>query len=335
LLRKCAAFGLSRRWSSTASQPIVVLGSVCMDNFILVDRLPHPGETLRGDPLGFERQPGGKGANQAAGCANLGCPTMFVGAVGLDDDGPVLRAALAEFGIQLDVPLVRGIPSGQGFVMLQKSGENSIVIIQGANMLGWQDGCAHAADHISAAKLLMLQREIPGAVNLEAAQYANAAGVPVMMDVGGDPSPLPADLAETLTLVAPNETELSLMTEMPTDNDDQISSAVAQLQRSGVKEVLVTLGQRGSILFDQNQKMVHQSSFNVDNVVDTTGAGDCFRAGFAVARYHAGRDTQKSMQYGAAAAALLVQNKGAMTPPTSKETLQFLAKHDCDASWCE
>lgn len=191
--------------------------------------------------------------------------------------------------------------------------------------MGWDSGCDHAKHQISSSALVMLQREIPPEINQQAAELAAAANVPVMLDVGGDPTPLPEELSTLMSVVAPNETELAMLTQMPTDTDDQISNAARSLQRSGVDEVLVTVGSRGSFLFDSDGSTVfHQPSFNVDNVVDTTGAGDCFRAAYAVARYVDQMPPKPSLEFGAAAAALLVQRKGAMKPPTRQETQEFI-----------
>eukprot|EP00658_Telonema_sp_P-2_P042444 TRINITY_DN30479_c0_g2_i1.p1 TRINITY_DN30479_c0_g2~~TRINITY_DN30479_c0_g2_i1.p1 ORF type:complete len:392 (+),score=98.48 TRINITY_DN30479_c0_g2_i1:130-1176(+) len=317
----------ARRLCTAIPRPITVVGSICMDNFIETDRLPVAGETLAGNPLGFTRLPGGKGANQAAGCANLGAPTWFVSRLGLDDDGTRCKAAVAGFGVDVSMVELKGdVPSGQGFVFLQPDGANSIVIIQGANLKGWDDGCGdQAATQIQSSALLMLQREIPPSINLQAAQIARENSVPVMLDVGGDPSPLPPELARLMTLVAPNETELSMLTGMPTETHDQITQAARSLQQSGVDEVLVTLGSRGSFLFDKDGVTVHhQPSFAISALTDTTGAGDCFRAGFGVGRWSLGLGAVESLEYGAAAAAILVQRKGAMTPPTREEVAGFL-----------
>lgn len=117
---------------SSGPRPITVVGSVCMDNFIETARLPLPGETLAGNPLGFVRMPGGKGANQAAGCSSLGAPTSFVSRLGLDDDGEICKACLAEFGVNLDhLELVDGVPSGQVTRELPESNATCLLLATG------------------------------------------------------------------------------------------------------------------------------------------------------------------------------------------------------------
>src|SRR5690606_37451760 len=140
----------------------------------------------------------------------------------------------------------------------------------------------------------------PEAVNLAAAQAARAQGIPVVLDAGGAEGPLPDDLLACITVLSPNETELERLTGLSTDTEDQILGAAAALTGRGVGTVLVKLGSRGSLLVDGGRTW-RQGVFAAD-VVDTTGAGDCFTASYAVALVE-GRPPQDRLHFASAAAA--------------------------------
>lgn len=179
----------------------------------------------------------------------------------------------------------------------------------------------------AAAGCVLLQREIPERVNGMVAARAKAAGVPLLLDLGGDDSPCPAALLEGLDYICPNETELQRISGMPTSTVPEIEAAARKLQASGVKNVLVTIGAQGSMLFrGEDEPTLRQSIFAVDHVVDTTGAGDCFRGAFA--RALAGQqNAQDALRLGAAAAAHCVQVKGAMiSMPTYDEVAPLLGE---------
>jgi len=317
------------RQASTGT--VCVVGSVCLDSFIEVPRLPKRGETLAGAPLSGAILPGGKGANQAAGASVLGARSVFAVQTGADAAGDAVAEALSSRGVDLTC-LSRSpeVPTGKAFIFLEPDGSNSIVIIQGANVLGWDDSLPDATkDAIRGADVMMLQREIPDEVNLEAAQVAHGAAVPVVFDVGGKDTPLDPAICPLIDIVWPNETELANITGMPTDTEEEISSAVKCLQESGVKSVLVTLGEKGSRFYDADGTVVSQDRLAIDpqSVIDTTGAGDCFRAAFSVAFYCEEHSVTKSLQYASAASALMIQRLGAMEAPSKQETLDFLKSY--------
>lgn len=263
-----------RTASAAMSKPIVVVGSVNADLVMPVDRLPKPGETLSAS--GIETIPGGKGANQAAAAARLGYPTYFVGQMGRDDpNASLLRTALLECGVKLDhVREVDG-PCGTALILLQKGGENSIIIVGGANQAPWQLSEA-TQQQIRSAGALLLQREVPESVNVLVAQLAKEAGVPVILDAGGVEGPIAPELLSCLTTLSPNETELARLTDMPTDSLEQVQTAAEKLMALGVGSVLVKLGADGSLLLPgPGQAPIRQAAFKAESVVDTTGAFVC------------------------------------------------------------
>lgn len=147
-----------------AARPILVVGSVNADLIVQVDRLPVPGETLKGG--GGQVLPGGKGANQAVAASRLGAPVKFCGVFGSDSFGTMLRSTMTTSGADISLSFTSEGPTGQAVILLQAGGENSIVLIPGANAdwpKGWQDTLLPA---VAEAGLVMLQREIPDEVNV-------------------------------------------------------------------------------------------------------------------------------------------------------------------------
>jgi ribokinase len=240
-------------------------------------------------------------------------------------------------------------------ILLQPSGENSIVIVGGANQAPWQLS-EDARRLVQAAGAVLLQREIPEAVNAEVAALAAAAGVPVILDAGGVEAPVGEALLRSVSVLSPNETELERLAGCPTADlqqvgpqrrarraargarraaharfaspaarplptpcpaapcpaRPQVQAAAGALQQRGVAAVLVKLGSDGSLLVPPGgEGPLRQRAFPVDKVVDTTGAGDCFTAAFAVATLE-GRTYGEALRFASAAAALCVQQPGAM-----------------------
>ncbi|KAF8073119.1 hypothetical protein HT031_000780 [Scenedesmus sp. PABB004] len=317
------------------SQPLVVVGSVNADLVLRVERLPAPGETIGAASL--ELFPGGKGANTAAAAAKLGRSfgTFFVGAVGSDSNAAPLRAALGGAGVRLNHLREVVAPTGTAVILLQDSGENSIIIVGGANQApeAWQLS-ADALQLIAGAGALLLQREIPEAVNVAVAEAAAAAGVPVvLLDAGGVDAPLSGELLRHLTVISPNETELQRLTGLPTASEAELLAAAAALQRAAVEQrgggggaapaVLLKLGAAGSMLLGPDGAVVRQPAVPAPRVVDTTGAGDCFTAAFAVALLE-GRPPAAAMAFAAAAASICVSRPGAMPSLPSREELEAL-----------
>ena len=307
-------------------KPLLVLGSINADLYVEIDALPKPGETILGRDGAI--RPGGKGANQAAAAAKVGYPTRFAGHLGNDAFAPALRAELRASGADDALLTTVAGPSGQAYILLQRGGENSIIVAPGANHVWANSLDAELSAAISQAGALLLQREIPEAINLQAAHLAQAAGVPVVLDAGGsDDGPLPATLLACLAVCSPNETELARLTGMPTADDAQVIAAARHLQAQGVGTVLVKLGARGCLLVRPDGSTLHQGVFPV-RVVDTTGAGDCFTATYTVAML-SGMNEADRLRFACAAAGICVQRKGAMpSMPTRAEIQTLMGLHE-------
>ncbi|KAL0906514.1 hypothetical protein M5K25_025012 [Dendrobium thyrsiflorum] len=297
--------------SAGINKPIVVVGSANADIYVEIDRLPKQGETVAardGQTLA-----GGKGANQACCSGRLAYPTYFVGQIGDDAHGGLIEDALRLGGVRLDrLARVVAAPTGFAVVMLEPDGQNSIIIIGGANMRGWPDKVRREdLEIVATAGVVLLQREIPDRINIQVAEAAKNAGVPVILDAGGVEGPIPDELLKAVDILSPNESELERLTGMPTETFEEITLAAMQCHEMGVKKVLLKLGSKGSALFVEGEKPLRQAAIPASEVVDTTGAGDTFTAAFAVALVEA-MSLKGCLEFAAAAASLCVEVKGAI-----------------------
>lgn len=302
----------------------MVVGSANADIYVEIDRLPKEGETI--SAKNGQTLAGGKGANQAVCGGRLEYPTYFVGQVGEDANGKLISEALESGGVNLEyLKRVGEVPTGHAVVMLQSDGQNSIIIVGGANMVGWPESLSdEGLKAVQSAGIILLQREIPDFVNIQVAKAARDASVPVVLDAGGMDSPVPEKLLSFIDILSPNETELARLTKMPTESFEQISRAVGKCHQMGVKQVLVKLGANGSALFTEGEEPIRQPIISAPKVLDTTGAGDTFTAAFAVALVE-GKSKQECMTFAAAAASLCVQVKGAIpSMPDRKSVLDLL-----------
>lgn len=302
--------------------PLVVVGSVNADLVMQVERIPKPGETLAASTLEF--YPGGKGANQAAAAAKLGYATYFVGQIGDDANAVPLKDSLVRCGVNIShLKDLKG-STGTAIILLQTSGENSIIIVGGANQAQWQLSDA-TKQLLKTAGAILLQREIPESVNTEVAEIAASAGVPVILDAGGVEGPISPALLRNVSVLSPNETELARLTGLPTENMDQVKVAAEHVMAMGVKSVLVKLGADGCLLLPGSGEPVRQLAFKAAKVVDTTGAGDCFTASYGVAVLE-GRGLVDALKFASAAAAICVQRKGAQPSLPSRDEVEALLR---------
>lgn len=313
--------------------PVVVVGSINADIMIEIERLPQRGETIAARCGTSGRMvPGGKGANQAAACARLGFDTSLICQFGSDAHAPVLQQALDDCNVSYDLASTVSCPSGQAYVMVEPNGENSIIIVSGANGQ-WPstitinttgnstDECFLTVERekaIQNAAVVLLQREIPDEINLLVAKTAQKANVPVFLDLGGFDTPVMEEVLPFVSFLCPNETELTrlIASEVEMTVNDiptaiQASKYVYTKYPTFQGRLLITLGAHGAIVIDAKQELYQQSAFSVSNVVDTTGAGDCFRGVFA-AMYSDGKTIPQALEFASAASALCIQTSGAM-----------------------
>lgn len=282
------------------SSAVVVVGSANRDIVFTVGRIPQPGETLIAESA--DRYPGGKGLNQAVAAARAGAPTTFVAALGDDDDARVLSAVMADAAISRDLVRESALPTGQAFIVVDESGENTIVVASGANAtltaLTVADETA-----IAAANVLLMQLELPLRIVIDAAVLARRTGTTVILNAA-PAQPLPPELLANLDYLIVNEHEACLIGD---SNDLQTASA---LLAARVDRLVVTLGAKGCILFDRGVEIARVPAHLV-SAIDTTGAGDTWAGAFAAALAE-GQGYPDSAAFASAAAALSVQTLGAV-----------------------
>jgi len=285
---------------------VVVFGSINMDLVARTPRLPSAGETLTGEH--FFTAPGGKGANQAVAAARLGAPTRMVGRVGGDVFGETLRQGLRDDGVDVaSVATAQEQPSGVALITVDATGENTIIVVPGANGTLGADDLAHLDDALSEARVLLLQLEVPLAAVSEAARRAHERGVAVVLDPA-PARPLPAELYAATAILTPNAGEAATLVGFELDDDAAIRRAAEVLLERGAGSVVIKLGADGAYYHD-GARGLFVPSYKV-TAVDTVAAGDAFNGGLAAA-LHDGRPFEQAVRWGIAAGALAVTKAGA------------------------
>lgn len=306
--------------SSDRDARIGVFGSANADLVVTVDRTPSPGETVTG--RSFTTVPGGKGANQAIAAARAGGRVRMAGAVGTDGYGQQLLETLTEAGVDTRAVQRRAdVMTGTAHIRVDGAGENSIVVVPGAN------GTLHepTSDQLAAldgVDLLLLQLELPMSAVVTAAVAARERGVRVVLT----PAPavdLPETLLDAVDLLIPNEQEARLLA--GTGDPEAAGAALARR----VDDVVVTLGARGSLWCRRGRDPVGVAG-RVVPVRDTTGAGDTFAGALAVALVE-GRQMPEALAWASAAAALSVQAAGASSSMPARSAIDALASDPREA----
>ena len=287
-------------------QSICVIGSLNTDLVAAVEALPRPGQTLTGRD--FRTFPGGKGANQAVALGRLGAPVTMVGKVGDDAYGRAYLEVLAKEGVKADgVAVEPGTASGIAVIEVEASGENSIVIIPGANGTVDPAFLDRQQAIILRNDIFLLQLEIPMAATLHALALLRKAGKTVILD----PAPATTLSDEMLALpdfLTPNETELDTLAGTRTSGPEDLPRVAGLLLDRGANTVVVKAGKHGAVLV-RRDGAVRVPGFAV-NAVDTTAAGDSFNAGlaFSLAR---GTDLAGAVRFANAVGALSTTALGA------------------------
>lgn len=257
---------------------IAVVGSNMVDLVTYTSRMPAPGETLEAPD--FEIGCGGKGANQAVAAALLGSDVAMVTKVGDDMFADNTIGNLARYGIDTThVGRVEGMTSGVAPIFVEPSGENSILIVKGANATLSPADVDAAQDLLSGADLILMQLEVPLETVRHTVRRAAEWGVATVLN----PAPASTDLRvedlRDLSYLVPNESELALLSGMPTETEQQIAQAARSLIAKGIGTVIVTLGARGARLVTAQE--ITQIAPVPVTPTDTTGAGDAFIGSFA------------------------------------------------------
>lgn len=290
---------------------ILIIGSLNMDMVIQLNEMPKIGETLMAKTLSYV--PGGKGANQAFAAGKLGGKAMMLGCVGDDAFGQVLLDNLAKSDTDISgICKCSDNPTGTAVIYVDENGDNSIVVVSGANGSCDVEYLKQHDDWIKDAEYVILQMEIPFEAVFYAVRRASELGKKVILNPAPAPMPdvIPDDIWRKTDYITPNETELLKLSGETVMDMEHIYSGVRRLHQKGVRNILVTLGDKG-VLFSDGQSERLFPTRKVD-AVDTTAAGDCFNAAFAVGLSE-GMTQEQAIAFANTASSIAVTRKGAQS----------------------
>lgn len=300
---------------------IIVVGSINIDLVTNTQNIPAPGETVIGGDL--RTIPGGKGANQAVAAARMGAQVTMVGRVGDDVFAEQLKDNLVADGINTTfVTETVDTASGVALIVVDASGQNSIVVAPGANGRLTPTDIDKASPAFAEADVLLLQLEIPLETVIHAAKLAAKHGVKVILNPA-PAQPLPSELLSLIDILIPNESETATLTTLPTDTEAELETAVSQLHQLGPQTFILTLGERGALLSERGE-IQQIEAFPVEKMVDSTAAGDSFVGALATAVAE-GKSLTEALRWGAAAGAITVTRAGAQPSLPLREEVLALA----------
>lgn len=301
---------------------ITVVGSFVVDLMSKTPHLPVPGETVLGGP--FKMGPGGKGGNQAVAAARLGADVVMVTKLGNDSFGEMALENFKKEKIKTDyITIDEENSTGAALIAVDEAGENMIVVALGACGNITSSEIQKASIEISNSDIVLLQLETNLEAVIETITLAEKYSVPVILN----PAPyqdFPRELLKKVTYITPNETEASQLTGIEVNSIETAREAAKYIYDQGVKNVIITLGKKGCLLYNDKFKGELIEAFKV-NAIDTTGAGDAFNGGFAYAISNK-EDLITAIIYGNATAGLSVQKVGtAPAMPYLDEVRELIA----------
>ena len=303
---------------------ILVVGSINMDLVVRAAHMPAPGETVLGN--GFATAAGGKGANQAVAVARQGARCIFLGRVGQDDFGQRLMEGLKAEGIDCrNLIAIADAPTGVAVIVVDRKGENYIVVAPGANYRLTGEDVYRSAELFDAADVVMLQLELPLATVKASRMLAEEHGCKVVLDPAPAPRTMPDELCE-VDVITPNVSEAEIITgKKAEDFDERVDKMVASdLIARGAKAAVLKLGARGSLVLTADGQIAKVPPYKV-NIVDTTAAGDAFTASLAVGMAR-GLSLTQAARIANAAGALACAKFGAQSAmPTADEIRMLMA----------
>jgi len=261
---------------------ISILGIYVADLVFFGKKIPVEGETILGN--NFVIGPGGKGSNQAVAAAKAGVKTYFISKIGDDQFGSMARKIYEEAGVDYSKVIISSEHStgAAGIFVDQQSGKNAINVVAGAAGALTTDDIDQAADVIKNSQVFLTQLEAPKEVVFYALKIAKENNVTTVLN------PAPATLIDKeifplIDYFTPNETEAGFYVNHKVEDEEDAKKASDKLLQLGIKNIIITLGEKGAF-FANDRENFHVPVVDLNNpVLDTTGAGDAFNGGFAVA----------------------------------------------------
>ena len=297
---------------------ICVIGSLNMDLVVNVDTMPKPGQTIIGS--NFKEVPGGKGANQAVAMARLNGNVSMIGKVGEDGFGQTLINSLKNDKVDTTYIQTSKGATGVALITVDKNAQNSIVVSPGANFEVKEDDIDNNIEAIKNSDIVVLQLETP----LNTIKYALNKAKELNKYTILNPAPavkLDDEIIKNVDLLTPNETELEIISGVSIETEEDIQKAAQIMIEKGVKELIVTLGSKGS-LYINKEKSMFKKAYKVE-AMDTTAAGDSYTGALAVALSQ-DKNIEDAMDFASKVGAFSVLKEGAQSSlPTLEDVKNF------------
>ena len=297
---------------------ICVIGSLNMDLVVNVDTMPKPGQTIIGS--NFKEVPGGKGANQAVAMTRLNGNVSMIGKVGEDGFGQTLINSLKNDKVDTTYIQTSKGATGVALITVDKNAQNSIVVSPGANFEVKEDDIDNNIEAIKNSDIVVLQLETP----LNTIKYALNKAKELNKYTILNPAPavkLDDEIIKNVDLLTPNETELEIISGVSIETEEDIQKAAQIMIEKGVKELIVTLGSKGS-LYINKEKSMFKKAYKVE-AMDTTAAGDSYTGALAVALSQ-DKNIEDAMDFASKVGALSVLKEGAQSSlPTLEDVKNF------------
>ena len=298
---------------------VLVLGVFVADTAYRASRMPKMGETILGNS--FVLGPGGKGSNQAVAAGNLGADVTIITRLADDDFGKMAKQTWQNANVKGSIKYSTNSYTGAAFIFIDdKTGDNAIIIAPGAASEISLSDIHDNSEIISSTDVFLTQLEQPIEVAQEGLKVAKENNKITILN----PAPaarLPKEIFGLCDFITPNETETEALTGLPVSNEKEAENAAKVLNDLGVKTPIITMGEQGAFLYEHGLV----PAFNAGKVVETTGAGDAFNGGFAVALSE-GKSALEAVKFGCATASISVTRAGtAPSMPARDEVEEILS----------
>lgn len=301
---------------------VCVLGSMNMDLVLKIKNMPKEGETILSKS--FEKIPGGKGANQAVAARRSGADVCMISKIGKDDNGNFLINELKKDNINTECVFIDNLePTGMAMIMVNEGGNNSIIVVSGANMAINNNDINKSEEFIKNSDIIISQFETPEDMTIEVFKIAKKYGKVTLLN------PAPAkhisdELLSLVDIIVPNETEAYELTAVEVNDLGTAKIAAAKFLDKGIKWVIITLGAKGAAVVSK-ENAVLVPAYKVQ-AIDTTAAGDSFIGGLS-SKLNVNEVTFENVVdavcFGNKVSSIAVQRKGAQPSiPYLKEVLQ-------------
>ena len=295
----------------------LVIGSLNMDMTVKVEELPKLGETIFGND--FYESCGGKGANQAVAVSKLGMKTEMIGMVGKDSQGEKLIQNLNKYGIISDNVIKSDELTGRAIITVDKKGDNNIIVISGSNFKITKEHIQAKQDVIASSDVVILQNEIPS----ETVEFSLLKAKELGKITIFNPAParkLSGEVFKNTDYLILNETEMEEIFEIKFNDEEYTEKISIKKKEYGIKNIILTLGDKGSILFSEDNNIKKYDVYKV-KAVDTTAAGDSFIGAFTMKICEIG-NPDEAIKYATAVSAIVVTRQGAQDSIPAREEIE-------------